>query len=30
MTEPTLPPLDSAHDVERVLEFEFVRATERS
>ena len=26
----TLPPLQSSHDVERVLEFEFVRATENA
>jgi fructose-1,6-bisphosphatase II len=28
MSRPALPPLHSPHDVERVLEFEFVRATE--
>src|ERR1700757_1528378 len=30
MTVATLPPLQSAQDVERVLEFEFVRATEKA
>src|SRR5918912_3658001 len=30
MTKPGLPPLRSTNDVERVLEFEFVRATENA
>jgi fructose-1,6-bisphosphatase II len=30
MNNPALPPLASPHDVERVLEFEFVRATENA
>jgi fructose-1,6-bisphosphatase II len=30
MTTPTLPPLRSPHDLERLLEFEFVRATENA
>jgi fructose-1,6-bisphosphatase II len=30
MTNPTLPPLGSSYDLERVLEFEFVRATENA
>src|SRR4051794_11585582 len=30
MTRPTLPPLRSPHDLERVIEFEFVRATENA
>jgi len=30
MTDPALPPLHSSYDVERVLEFEFVRATENA
>jgi fructose-1,6-bisphosphatase II len=30
MSRPALPPLHSAYDVERVLEFEFVRATENA
>src|SRR5262249_31753053 len=30
MTSPTLPPLGSPHDMERMLEFEFVRATENA
>src|ERR1043165_850247 len=30
MSHPALPPLHSAYDVERVLEFEFVRATENA
>src|SRR5215471_17587000 len=30
MTAATLPPLQSSQDLERVLEFEFVRATENA
>jgi fructose-1,6-bisphosphatase II len=30
MSRPSLPPLHSSYDVERVLEFEFVRATENA